>query len=105
MEGLHVIAIRDYGITAVAKSHEFTRKFASMFGVQPSVCVLIWNEMVTESHVDSHHKFVYLLWALHFLKVYNTVFVLACTAGVSTNTYMKWVWKSIECLCKLEVVS
>ena len=104
MEGLFVVVNRDYGIRPDFTSYEFGRIFSSMFGIQPSVCVLIWNELVTEEHVGSDHKFVYLLWAMNFLKLYNTVYVLACKVGVSTNTYMKWVWKSIESLCKLEVV-
>jgi hypothetical protein len=83
----------------------FVTFFNAMFGVRIDICIDVWNEMVTYSYLLPEHKFEHFLWTLNFLKVYSPFRVLASNTGVSLMTYQKWVWNTIDAICKIEVVS
>ena len=84
----HTLAIKEYN---VANSH---RSFRAHFGTGPLVCSQIWNRMIepVRNKVIDGLKPIHLLWALHFLKTYDTMDVLASKARVDRKTYAKWIW-------------
>jgi hypothetical protein len=63
------------------------------------------NKMVLHPHIDEGHKFVYLLWSLYFLKNYNTEDVMGTNSEVATNAMRKWIWRTLQSICKIQVVS
>jgi hypothetical protein len=105
LAGVHAIVTHIFGINSDPNSGRFVRLFSSMFGAKVEVVVMVWNEMVLHGHVGEGHKFEYLLWSLMFLKSYNTEDVLGNSNRIATNTLRKWIWKSVEGISKIQVVS
>ena len=89
-------------------------RFVSFFGIEPLIVSIIWSMlvdvedeiMVCFAAVESL-KPVYLLWALLFLKGYNTTTRNAAIAGVDEKTFRHWSWIFVEAIANLdrEVVS
>ncbi len=81
------------------------RRFKSHFGTTPGSCAYIWQEI--EKH-DENLKYFHLLWALLFLKLYDSEEVLSgMVGGVDEKTFRKYIWiilKSFKTL-KKKVVS
>lgn len=78
------------------------RKFRAFFGVSPLVCELLWKSIQNKC---SGAEIKHLLWCLFFLKAYNTEHINATVVNVDEKTYRLWVWRFIEMLSKIEVVS
>jgi hypothetical protein len=104
-DGVIVIAKSSFGINSNPTSLRYQRVFSSLFGIKLEVVVMVWNEMVLHQHVGEGHKFIYLLWSLYFLKNYNTENVMGTNSEVATNTMRKWIWRTLESICKIQVVS
>ena len=105
IDGCHYVLKNEFGLKVDSNSTIYRNTVAALFGVKVDVMLSLWNEMVLHGHVGDKHKFKHLLWALNFLKVYNTYLVLSSTVGTAPNTYRKWVWKTLVSICKVTVVS
>jgi hypothetical protein len=89
-------------------------RFVSFFGIEPLIVSVVWSMLVdVEDHimvcfaaVDTV-KPIYLLWALLFLKCYNTNTRNAAIAHVDEKTFCHWSWILVEAMANLdrEVVS
>ena len=75
----------------------------SKFGAMPVVCCLLWNRI--DPYVtmpDGVHK-KHLLWALYFLKVYDTEENSAQSiGGVDKQTFRVWSFRFVEAMSYLE---
>lgn len=80
------------------------RRFKSNYGVTQFICSEIWtivNDVLPEDSKPKH-----LLQCLRFLKTYATESVSICAEGNPTeNTYQKWVWRFIEYVSNMPLVS
>lgn len=78
------------------------RRFLSMFGISPLVCSKLWVLLSqnVESCITPHH----LMWALIFLKSYNTEEVNKSIIGSDEKTVRKWVWIVIDAISRLTIV-
>ena len=85
------------------------RRFAGMFGCLPHICAIMFeylrqmNEIQWPLSLGIEPK--HLLWALLFLKRYNTEEINLSIVGCDEKTFRKWTWKVIEGLSKMSVVS
>jgi hypothetical protein len=66
------------------------RHFRALFGASPEVVATIYN--ITS--FDHHINLIHLLWALSFMKTYQTYGALISLTGakVSRKTYRNKVW-------------
>ena len=78
-----------------SQSHQ---KYVAHFGVDSLVTAKIWD--MTKPSLPTKVKPKHLLWALMFMKVYNSELVLASWAGVTPKTYRKYCWMIIEAIAK-----
>lgn len=79
------------------------RRFKSFFGVSPLICAVCWQNI--KSNLPMDYKEVHLLWALLFLKCYNTESINHCIAQCDEKTFRKRVWVVVEELALMKVVS
>lgn len=77
------------------------RVFKSFYGIAPEVCSKLWR-LLADKPSNSEPK--YLLWALFFLKRYNTEHVNAALVKCDEKTFRKWIWIFIKLLSSLELV-
>ena len=81
----------------------FNRRFKSFFGTIPEICSRIWN--LLEGHHNSYSKPKHLLFALHFLKCYDTEEINSAFFAVDEKTFRKWNWFYIPLIAfELDVV-
>lgn len=78
-----------------SQSHQ---KYVAHFGVDSLVTAKIWD--MTKPSLPTKVKPKHLLWALMFMKVYNSELVFASWAGVTPKTYRKYCWMIIEAIAK-----
>ncbi len=81
------------------------RRYHSWFGTDPRICFIIWTALVDigwikRSTIKRHH----ILWALWFLKTYNTLEVHSTQLNVDEKSFQKWVWIVLEGVSKLDKV-
>lgn len=100
----------------VSSNNDTTKRehFVSFFGVEPLIVSILWSMIVDVEHhvmvcfpgVDPI-KPIYLLWALLFLKCYDTTTMLAAKAKCDQQTFRCWCWYFVEAIANLdrEVVS
>jgi hypothetical protein len=79
------------------------RRFKEFFGVSPEVCEISWNLMKEAIPPYSKHK--HLLWALFFLKRYNTEAVNRKILNSDEKCLRYWIWIFVDLLANLNVVS
>lgn len=79
------------------------RRFRAFFGTTPIICSMLWSLCVT-SFIAQRVMPVHLLWALLFLKQYNTEEVNATITGTDEKTFRKWSWLVISILADLDGV-
>ena len=81
------------------------RRWMSAFGAKPEVCCYLWiriDPYKTMSQLGSP-EYVHLLWALFFLRVYDTEHNSARAAGgVDEKTFRKWAHAFVEAILFLE---
>jgi hypothetical protein len=77
------------------------RRFRSLFGTSPNVCSIVWGKI---QEVCTEGTPQHLLWALMFLKSYNTEHGNKSITGVDEKTYRLWAWKLVERIADLSVV-
>lgn len=84
------------------------RQFASFFGCTPAVVSAVWNRIdKKKEEIGVHPDFTptKLLWTLCFLKIYASETVLCLICECTEKTLRKWVWKGIDILADLDLVS
>eukprot|EP00977_Amphora_coffeiformis_P008565 scaffold1938_cov260-Amphora_coffeaeformis.AAC.1 len=74
------------------------RMFRSHFGCSPDICSILWQQITRGCNGMPYH----LLWALNFLKSYDTEDVMACRFHVTRNTLRKWIWIYVRKICRLK---
>ena len=74
------------------------RRFVAHFGTTPGICAYLWKAISFHlNEKDPSPRYFHLLWALLFLKLYETESVLAgIVGGVDEKTLRKWVWFMLE---------
>ena len=80
------------------------RRYRAFFGTSPENVATAWQHLapfIEPEHQQTAHP-KHVLWALMFLKLYNSTDVLASFAGVSEKTFQKWQWRAIGWLADLE---
>lgn len=78
------------------------RRFKSSFGISPAMCSKVWNLIKNDLTPDFHET--HLLWALFFLKTYNTESVNRSIFKCDEKTFRKRVWCIVESLAFIKVV-
>ena len=84
------------------------RRFRSAFGTSSTVCAILWHAIDVPIQKPIIKNYCYLLWTLHFMKVYSTEHNHIATLGIhSEKTFRKWVWIYAESISFLtaELVS
>jgi hypothetical protein len=86
----------DIGLAIIGrsvKSEKLARdRFASSYGTEPLIAAILW-EMMMNSNIQYDKPFPkHLLWALMFLKSYDTEMNIASRLRVDEKTYRKWLW-------------
>lgn len=74
------------------------RRFKAHFGCTPERCAQLWNLLQTtpvaaaavNGGLPKH-----LLWALLWLKIYNTDEIISGMCGCDEKTFRKWYWKFV----------
>lgn len=79
------------------------KKFKSFFGVSPFICARVWASI--QPHLGSGFKEVHLLWGLFFLRNYPTESIACGLAMCDAKTYRKRIWRVVEELAQMDVVS
>ena len=74
-----------------------TRVFVSHFGAPADVIARLWN--LCRQHFTEHTRPFHLLWALLFIKTYQTEDILSRQVGCKCRrTYRKYVWRVLEAI-------
>lgn len=94
--GLTVAASNSRGCTGM-------RRFRSLFGCLPCHCSTIWG-LLSDSH-PLGGKYIHLLLALLFLRVYATESVNHAMTGLDEKTFRKWSWEYVNLLSTMTVVN
>lgn len=90
------------GVHAVS---EFDRTVRACFGASLSVICSVWILIEQPCSYARGMRRRHLLWALHFLKVYDSESASATYFRISRPTWRKWVWEIIGLLNQLDLVS
>lgn len=80
------------------------RRFRSLFGISASACALLWSKLLSSATVSEAQP-KHLLWALYFLRNYNTEHQNAGFCGVDEKTLRRWVWYIVKDISRLQIVS
>lgn len=76
--------------------------FRSSFGVSPDVCSISWELMTARNLLPAKAMPEHLLWALMFMKTYETeTFLAHGLVGKTEKTLRKWVWLMISAIAQL----
>jgi hypothetical protein len=97
-------ATEEFGIHYRLGTRLYNTTFATLFGTKPVVVMHVYNELVRTGLLPEKYEVKYILWTLHFLKDYGKELCIALRVGVSHNTYMKWVWFTIDLMQNIKVV-
>ena len=86
------------GQDMMGRSGFVDRRFRSFFGTTPGICAHLWEMLTPEVTLPNGARKCHLLWALLFLKQYNTDHVNSSIVGtaVDEKTFRKWCWLFIE---------
>lgn len=81
------------------------RRFKAYFGCSPERCAQLWS-LIHQN--KSAKRWVrggspqHLMWALLWLKLYNTEEVVSGMAGCDEKTFRKWYWRFVEAIAALK---
>ena len=76
------------------------RIFSASFGISAMICTQILH--LIDDIIQTNTSPKHLLWALLFLKHYNTVSHNASIVGVDDKTYRKWTWKILKAIKSID---
>jgi hypothetical protein len=83
----------------------FNDRWISHFNTEPEVCLQLWT-MIRENPVDGLDEYDFqpkhVLWALLFLKLYNTYTVLSGMCDCHEDTYSDWTWRILKVIMYFE---
>jgi hypothetical protein len=82
----------------------FNDRWTSHFNTEPEVCLQIWM-MIQDNPVDGldyNFRPEHVLWALLFLKLYDSYTVLSGMCGCHEDTYSDWMWRVLQVIMYLE---
>jgi hypothetical protein len=81
-------------------------KFNRLFGIKSTVTALVWNVIEHRGLVTDRNRCPkHLLWALLFMKNYQTESVATSMCKCDGKTFRKWVWLYVGYLSNLDMVS
>jgi hypothetical protein len=78
------------------------RIFKEFFGTNPEVCKILFD-LISPQH-DGILQPKYLLWALLFIKQYQTEAVISALIDVTEKTARNWIWILLEYIQGVELV-
>ena len=78
------------------------RSFRSHFGTSIDVCSIVWDYFHEMRGRPRLLRAIHLLWALLFLKTYDTTDVLASSVRTSPNNFRKWIWIVLRLIQKIK---
>jgi hypothetical protein len=99
------VASDELRLSSRLTKHGFNRKFRSFFGLGPRVTATVWNTLVLQDKLPPGGLVKHLLWCLAFLKLYATEAIYSSMFSVTEKTFRKWVWKFLNKIHTIEVVS
>lgn len=76
------------------------RRFRAHFGTSAEICSKLWT--LSAAHRPRGVRPIHLLWALLFLKQYNTENVNAGVAACNELTFRRWCWIMVRALSEIE---
>lgn len=95
-EGFWILALQEFGI----KEDRASRSF---FGTSTDVCSLIWDWCSGHRRRPARGmKPIHVLWALRFLKSYDTEDIMSTWAKTTRKTWRKWVWIMLRLIRKMK---
>ena len=71
--------------------------FKCFYGKIQEEILEIWN--MCHRHIPKT-TIKHLLWSLMYMKLYNPIDVMAVMADTCKNTFLKWVWKWVDCIAE-----
>lgn len=78
------------------------RKYRSFFGVSPLICSICWT--LLKNKLPNYSRPIHLLWALLFLKKYETEEVSVALTKADAKKFRKWSWIFVDLLSNLNMV-
>lgn len=79
-------------------------RFAAFFGAHPLLCSLVWRRIYQAKQGSMPRAAPkHLLWALMFLKTYETEEVFSSKLEADEKTVRKWVWFFVHAIADLDV--
>jgi hypothetical protein len=83
---------------------ETWRRYRSKFGVSPLMCLAVWRKIVKARGQKGMRgtQPKHLLWALMWLKTYQTENCMSGPAKADEKTLRKWCWFFINAIADLE---
>jgi len=82
-----------------------SRRYREFFGCTPFLCSLLWEMLLDQGLIVVGTHPIHLLWALLFLKQYNTEAVNAGICYCDEKTYRNWIWAFVDAISELNLVS
>ena len=76
------------------------KQFRSFYGCSPSNCAILWAK-IRQKKLAPRAEPKHLLWALMFLKLYNTEEAFAGFLGVDKDTFSEWLFHLVKAIAKL----
>lgn len=83
-------------------NREGLRSFKARFGCSPDVCSVLWEMMSIRRTKPRNMTPKHLLWALLFMKTYNSETMLSGLLDVERKTFRKWIWLVIRQIQRLK---
>lgn len=84
------------------ESTTFLRRYTSHFGLSPENTALLWYKV--HPNLPKHSLPKHILFALLFLKLYDSTEVLASMCQVDEKTFRKWLWPVVNSISNLNLV-
>jgi hypothetical protein len=100
-------ALADRRHNACQRSDEYERRrFKAFYGTSADKCSRLWwmihHTAKSYQEIGGGAQPQHLLWALMWLKTYNTDIYLSGVVGVDENTFRKWYWKFVMAISFLK---
>ena len=77
-------------------------RFNACFGVDSIIVSVVWSMLDDNQLCSPSPNPVHLLWALLFLKSYDSTPKLAAQAGCDEKTFRKWSWFYVGAIASLD---
>jgi hypothetical protein len=80
-------------------------RFVAFFGIEAYLCSIVWKDILENGAtlpLKSKPKPEHFLWALLFLRRYDTEPILASIAGCDEKTFRKWCWFYLDAIANLD---